>query len=188
MQQIVPFGVKISYYAFMAVMVPVYATHYSLINFVSVCQLHLFLVLAGFLMNTRLFISMSALGILILQLFWCIDLICEIVGINFVGGTKYMYNSNIPLYVRILSLYHGWFPFFLLYLIKKVGYDQRALFYQYILSNIIGGVSYYHIALYNKNINMMKDIGIFGFLFLCPTILFITHLFLMRLNYNKKDI
>ena len=110
-------------------------------------------------------------------------------AIKFVGGTKYMYNSDIPLYVRILSLYHGWIPFFLLYLIKKVGYDQRALLYQFILSNIIALFSYYHIDSYNKNMNMMRNIGIVGFFFLfCPTILFTTHKFLLRYDFNLKSI
>ena len=186
MQSAVPLGVKITYYAFMAFMFPVYITHYPLINFVNLCQVHLFLVLVGFLTDKYIFISMSALGIIILQLFWCLDFICETMGINFIGGTKYMYNSDIPLYVRILSLYHGWFPFFLLYLIKKVGYDKRAVYPQFVLSNSICLLSYYQIDLYNKNINIMKDVGFFGLLFLCPIIIFSTHHFLLLFDNNNK--
>ena len=188
MHQVVPYKVKMSYYAFMAFMFPVYITHYPLINFVNLCQVHLFLVLAGFLTDKHIFISMSALGIIILQLFWCLDFICEIMGIHFVGGTKYMYNSDIPLYVRILSLYHGWFPFFLLYLIKKVGYDQRAVLYQYILSNSLCLLSYYNSELYNENINFVKDFHILCHILGFPIIIASTHKFLLRWDCNKKNI
>jgi hypothetical protein len=185
MHQVVPYKVKMSYYAFMAFMFPVYITHYPLINFVNLCQVHLFLVLAGFLTDKHIFISMSALGIIILQLFWCLDFICETMGINFIGGTKYMYNSDMPLYVRILSLYHGWFPFFLIYLINHIGYNKRALYPQLILSNSVCILSYYNNYLYINNINMMKDIGIFGLFIISPTILFTTHRFLLWWDYRK---
>ena len=189
MQSVVPLGVKITYYAFMAFMIPVYATHYSLINFTSICQIHLFLILVSFLTENHVLISMSALALLILQLLWCVDFMCVTMGIHFVGGTKYMYNSDIPLYVRIISLYHGWIPFFLLYLIKKVGYDQRAVFYEFILYNMIALFSYYHIDAYNENMNMIRDIGIVGFFFLfCPTIIFTTHQLLLKWDCNKKNI
>lgn len=179
MLKVVPYGVKITYYAFMACMFPVYITYYPLINFASVCQIHLFLLLAGFLINSRLFISMTALALLIPQTLWWIDLMCETIGIKFVGGTKYMYNSTIPLYVRIISLYHGWLPFLLIYLVKKVGYDQRAVFYQFILSHSIAFLSYYNSDIYNGNINLMKDVGIISFFFFCPIAMFITHRFLL---------
>ena len=186
MQDLVPYSVKISYYTFMALMIPVYITHYPLINFVNLCHVHLLLVLAGFLTETHLFISMSALGIIIIQFFWCLDFICETLGVKFMGSSAYMYNSQLPLYLRCLSLFHGWFPFFLLYLIKKVGYDKRAVYPQFVLSNSICLLSYYQIDLYNKNINIMKDVGIFGLLFLCPIIIFSTHRFLILWDYNNK--
>jgi hypothetical protein len=178
MPKVVPYGLKISYYAFMTLMFPAYITYYPFANFFNLCQLHLFLVLISFLTDTHLFISMSALGISIIQFFWCLDLICETIGINFIGGTKYMYDTSYPLYLRSLSLFHAWFPFFLLYLIKKVGYDKRALYPQFILSNSVCLLSYYNIDLYNENINMMKDVGIFG-LFCCSIAIFTTHQFLL---------
>ena len=149
MLKVVPYGLKISYYAFMALMFPVYITHYPLANFFNLCQVHLFLVLVSFLTDTHFFISMSALGISFIQFFWCLDLICETLGIHFIGGTKYMYDTSYPLYLRSISLFHAWFPFFLLYLIKKVGYDKRALYPQFILSYSLCLLSYYNIALYN---------------------------------------
>jgi hypothetical protein len=149
MLKVVPFGVKLSYYAFIASIVPLYIKQYPLINFVNIGQLHILLALTSFLLDTRLFKYMSEFGIFIIQLFWCIDFICETLGIKFLGATTYMYNSEMPLYVRFLSIFHGWFMFFLLYLVKKADYEKRYLYSQLVLSNSIGLLSYYHIDLYN---------------------------------------
>jgi hypothetical protein len=186
MQQVVPFGVKISYYAFMAVMVPTYATHYNLLNFFTHCQVHLFLVLASFLTNKHVFISMSAVGILFPQSLWCLDFICVTLGIKFTGTTAYMYNEQLSRYLRFLSLFHFWFPFFLLYLIKRLGYDKRALYYQISLCVSLCLLSYNQIDLYNKNINLVQDFHIVTHLIGFPIVIFATHHFLIWWDYSNK--
>jgi hypothetical protein len=40
---------------------------------------------------------------------------------------QYMFDPRIPLLARGLSLYHGWLPFLLLFLLQRLGYDRRAL-------------------------------------------------------------
>jgi hypothetical protein len=42
--------------------------------------------------------------------------------------TDYMFNADTPLLLRGLSLFHGWQPFLLVYLVWRLGYDRRALF------------------------------------------------------------
>jgi hypothetical protein len=186
MQDVVPFGIKISYYAFMALMVPTYIAHYPLINFLNLCHVHLFLVLASFLTDKYLFVSMSAVGILVILFLWCFDFICETMGTKFLGNTAYMYDEKRSLYMRSFSLFHVWFPFLLLYLIKKVGYDQRALYRELLLAKSICILSYYQVDLYNKNVNLMKDLGIFGLFLLCPITMFLTHYFLLWWDCTKK--
>jgi len=41
--------------------------------------------------------------------------------------TDYMFQSEHSLFLRLLSLYHAWMPFLLVYLVWKTGYDRRAL-------------------------------------------------------------
>jgi hypothetical protein len=41
--------------------------------------------------------------------------------------TSYMFDANYPLFLRGLSLFHGWLPFLLCYLVYRLGYDRRAL-------------------------------------------------------------
>ena len=179
MLTIVPYGIKMSYYTFMSILLPIYGTHYPLTNFFNLCDLSLVMVLVSFLTDTHLFISMSALAISIIQLFWCIDFIIETLGMNFLGSSAYMYKTSLPWYLRSLSLFHAWFPFFLLYLINQVGYDPRALYYQLVLSNSICLLSYYHSDLYNDNVNVMQDFHILKHLIAHPVMIISTHYFLI---------
>ena len=46
---------------------------------------------------------------------------------HLVGLTAYMFDPNRSLFLRGLSFFHGWLPFLLLFLVKRLGYDRRAL-------------------------------------------------------------
>jgi hypothetical protein len=70
---------------------------------------------------------MATVGILIPQVFWCVDFACELLGVPLSGMTAYMFNQNNPAFLRGLSLFHGWLPFLLLFLTWRLGYDRRAL-------------------------------------------------------------
>ena len=48
-------------------------------------------------------------------------------GHKMTGMTAYMFDERRSLFLRGLSLVHGWLPFLLFYLVSKVGYDRRAL-------------------------------------------------------------
>jgi hypothetical protein len=188
MQALVPFGVKISYYAFMAILIPTYAINYPLANFFNLCDVHLLLVLVSFLTDTNIFISMSAVGTLVAQSLWCIDFMCEMLSIKFIGSTTYMYDEQFSIYLRLLSLFHGWFPFLLLYLITKLGYDRRALYYQISLCLSLCLFSYNQNELYNENINFVKDFHILCHMLGFPIVIVSTHQFLLRWDFNKKYI
>jgi hypothetical protein len=51
----------------------------------------------------------------------------ELIGFHLSGMTSYMFNPRTSLYLRGLSLFHGWLPFLLCYLVFRLGYDRRAL-------------------------------------------------------------
>jgi hypothetical protein len=40
--------------------------------------------------------------------------------------TSYMFQESIPLFTRGLSLFHGWLPFLLMWMVWRLGYDRRA--------------------------------------------------------------
>jgi hypothetical protein len=47
-------------------------------------------------------------------------------GYSLTGMTDYMFDAQHPLFLRALSLFHGWLPFLLIYLVWRIGYDRRA--------------------------------------------------------------
>lgn len=123
----IPMWIKLSFTAFMAILVPFYWSTYGASNFLYFCDVALFLTLVGVWTENKLLISLPAVGILIPQFLWVIDFVGGIFGMHPIGMTDYMFDNNIPLFARSLSLFHGWLPFLLLFLLYKVGYDKRAL-------------------------------------------------------------
>jgi hypothetical protein len=123
----VPLWLKLAFTAFMAVLVPVYSMSYGPTNFLYFCDAALFLTLFALWADSALAASMAAVGILVPQIFWCIDFAFELSGTHLTHMTSYMFNAQHPLFLRGLSLFHGWLPFLLIYLVRQYGYDRRAL-------------------------------------------------------------
>jgi len=122
----VPLGVKLAYTAFMAVLIPVYWHYYGPTNFLYFCDVALIVTLFAIWHENALLISMCAVGILIPQMIWVADALANAAGYPLTGMTDYMFDSTHSLFLRLLSLFHGWLPFLLIYLVWKVGYDRRA--------------------------------------------------------------
>ena len=123
----VPLGLKLLYTAFMAVLIPVYWYYYGPTNFLYFCDVALIFTLIAIWPENALLISMCVVGILVPQTIWVADFLVNATGISLTGMTDYMFDSNHSLFLRLLSLFHGWLPFLLLYLVWKTGYDRRAL-------------------------------------------------------------
>ena len=121
-----PLWLKVAYTAFMAVLIPVYWSHYGPTNFLYFCDVALLLTLAAVWLESPLLASIPAVGILMPQMFWCLDFAAHLVGLNLTGVTNYMFDGQRPLFLRGLSLFHGWLPFMLIFLVARLGYDRRA--------------------------------------------------------------
>jgi len=125
--QRIPLWLKIVYSGFLAVMIPVYWLNYGPTNFLYFCDVALLLTLVGIWREDALLISLPAVGILLPQMLWCADFLVHLCGGKMTGMTSYMFDAKLPLFLRGLSLFHGWLPFLLFYLVRKTGYDRRAL-------------------------------------------------------------
>ena len=122
----IPLWLKLAYTAFMAVLIPVYWANYGPSNFLYFCDVALLVTLAGIWREDALLISMPAVGILAPQVLWVVDYAAHFIGYSPTGMTDYMFDSSKSLFLRGLSLFHGWLPFLLVYLVVRVGYDRRA--------------------------------------------------------------
>ncbi|MGC4050317.1 MAG: hypothetical protein QM757_13145 [Paludibaculum sp.] len=124
-----PIWLKIAYTAFVAVLVPVYWHDYGPTNFLYFCDMCLFFALAGMWMENALLVSIPTVGILLPQVVWVADFAGHFVGLSVVGMTDYMFDAGHSLFLRGLSLFHGWLPFLLVYLVHRLGYHKKALVY-----------------------------------------------------------
>jgi hypothetical protein len=133
----VPLVLKLAYTVFMAALVPVYWHYYGPTNFLYFCDLALILTLIGIWPENALLISMCCVGILILQAVWLVDFFTNLAGVSLTGMTDYMFDASHSLFLRLLSLFHGWLPILLIYLVWKTGYDRRALPFWTVLAWIV---------------------------------------------------
>ena len=122
----VPLPLKVAYTAFMAVLIPVYWHYYGPTNFLYFCDVALILTLIAIWPENALLISMCAIGIVVPQALWVADFLGNAAGFSLLGMTDYMFDASRSLFLRLLSLFHGWLPFLLIFLVWKIGYDRRA--------------------------------------------------------------
>ena len=123
----VPLWLKLAYTVFMAVLIPVYWANYGPTNFLYFCDAALIITLVGIWAESPLLVSMCAVGIIGSQTLWVIDFVLNIFGLKLTGLTDYMFMADHSLFLRSLSLFHGWLPFLLVYLVWRLGYDGRGL-------------------------------------------------------------
>jgi hypothetical protein len=138
----VPLLLKVVFTAFMVVLVPVYWRAYGPTNFLYFCDMSLFLTLAAVWAEWPLPVSMAAVGIVVPQTLWVVDFLLLLCGGPSLGMTEYMFDGGKPLFLRGLSLFHGWLPFLLLYLVWRLGYDRRALVAWIVLAWTLMLISY----------------------------------------------
>lgn len=126
----IPIGLKWVYTLFVAVLVPFYWRAYTPWNFLYFCDVALLVTLVTLWTESRFLASMEAVAILLPQTLWVIDFIVRACGFHLLGMTDYMFNPSLPLMTRVLSSFHGWLPFLLVYLLIRLGYDRRAFRWQ----------------------------------------------------------
>jgi hypothetical protein len=125
---------KLAYTAFLLVLVPVYYVHYGLLHFLWFSDVALFVTLLALWRESPLLTGMMAVGVLPLELGWNLDFFIELAtGWAPIGGASYMFDAALPLYLRLLSLFHVALPLIWIWLLFRIGYDGRAYKYQLLL-------------------------------------------------------
>ena len=127
---------KYSLTIFVAMMIPIYSYYYGPLNFLWFSDMGLFLTVIALWAQSDLIFSMAAVGILTLEIAWCLDFITDLsraldlTKFDLVDGlSDYMFHNDYPLPLRLMSLFHVILPFAWFYYLYKWGYDRRAYVY-----------------------------------------------------------
>jgi hypothetical protein len=123
-----PLWFKLAYLAFLIVLVPVYALHHGIANFLWFSNVALLAGLAAAWLESRRLASMLAVAVLLPELGWILGFLSGLArgGEPLFGITAYVFDADLPRLVRGLALYHLVMPAALLWMVWRLGYDDRA--------------------------------------------------------------
>lgn len=178
----IPLWLKLAWTAWILVWAPLYWKQYGAQNFLYFCDLGNLLITLGLWMESRLILSWQAVGLLVFQTLYTVDLIAALVsGKHPFGGTEYMFDPTIPLLIRLFGLYHVVVPVLLLWAVRQLGYDPTALKYQVVTTFIVVPINYFWRPEFN--VNFARGIGheqhlmpgwlyLLGYLVLVPLVVY----------------
>jgi hypothetical protein len=138
-----PLWLKTAYTAYVAVLVPVYLHYYGPTNFLYYCDVALLMTVAALWLECSLLASAALVGIFLVQMVWVADFLGILVGHPVVGMTSYMFDPEKWWFLRALSFFHFWLPFFLIGVVWRLGYDRRAFWAWAILAWILMPICYF---------------------------------------------
>ena len=151
-----PLWLKIAFTLFVLILIPIYWRQYGASNFLWFSDIALFVTAAALWLENGLLASMMTLSILLLDIAWNIDFVGGLLaGRNVFGLSKYMFDGTIPRPVRLVSLFHIWFPPLLLWMVYRLGYDERALLAQTLVAWLVLPITY-AFADTRENINWVR--------------------------------
>ncbi|MCZ6508402.1 MAG: hypothetical protein O7A04_10205 [Acidobacteria bacterium] len=151
-QPSIPLWLKLAYSLWFVVWVPVYYALVGPANFLWLCDVGNIVLLIALWSESRALFSATAVGVVLVQLLWCVDLLGRLtLGFHPIGGTEYMLDAAEPLVVRALSFYHLWVPILLLWALYRLGFDRRAWRIQTLILWIILPLSYLQDPALNLN-------------------------------------
>jgi len=156
---VISLGLKIGYTLFVCVVVPIYWRQYGPANFLWFSDIALLAMVPALWLENALLASMMALSILFLELVWNADFWTRLVtGKSLVSLSAYMFDPNIPLFIRGLSLFHVALPILVVWLLYRLGYDRRALLWQTMVALVVMPISYL-LTNPRENINWVYGLG-----------------------------
>jgi hypothetical protein len=154
----IPLWLKIVWTGWVLVWAPLYWRQYGAQNFLFYCDLGNLLIALGLWLESRLIMSWQAVGLLLFQTLYSVDLLGAILLHRHpFGGTEYMFDTTIPIYVRLFGLYHLVVPVLLLWGVRRLGFDPNAWKWQAALTWIVAPINFFWRPEYN--VNFARGIG-----------------------------
>jgi hypothetical protein len=141
---VIPLPLKIGYTLFLCVLVPTYWVHWGPKNFLWFSDIALLTTAVALWLESSLLASMMTLAIALPELAWNVDFFGRLItGRQILGLSGYMFDQGKPLPLRALSLFHVVLPIVLLWLVYRLGYDDRAWVFQTVVALIVLPVTYW---------------------------------------------
>ena len=187
-----PLWLKVGWTVCVLFWVPIYWKQYGPQNFLYFCDLGNLFITAALWSEGALLFSWQAVSLLLFQSLFTIDLAGAFLsGHHLVGGTEFMFDPHLPLFVRLLSLFHVVTPPLLLWALWRLGYDSRAFRLQTLTCWIVVPINYFwrpeHNVNWARGIFFAEQHSIPGplylaaYLLLVPAVIYYpTHLLLQR--------
>jgi hypothetical protein len=134
----VPLWVKLAYTAWMAIWLPAYVVQYPLSNLLWLCDFANIATFFAIWLESPLLLSAELVGVAIAQLGFLVDWGGRLLlGRHLLGGTEFMFDPELPLWLRSLSLFHLWMVPLLVWLVFRTGYDRRGFWLQTAFSSVL---------------------------------------------------
>lgn len=117
-------------------LVPFYAAGHGFANFLWFSNIALLTTVIALWLRLPLLASMQLVSVGVLELIWAADFLGGLArgGESLIGLAGYMFDERIGIHLRLLSLYHLFIPWVLLWLVWRLGYDRRAWWSQMFLA------------------------------------------------------
>lgn len=154
-EALIPLWLKLGYAAFIVVIVPVYWRDYGPSNFLWLSDIALGCTALAVIFESPLLASMAAVGVLWIEIGWCLDVLTR--G-RLIGLAGYMFDRKYSLFLRLLSLFHVALPPTIIWMLWRFGYDPRALPLQLLLTWVVFAFCYAFTER-EKNINWVFGVG-----------------------------
>lgn len=153
-----PLWLKVAYTVFVGLLVLVYWVKYGAANFLWFSDIALLLTVPALWWESALLASMSTISVLLLEIAWNADFFYRwLTGKNMFGLSSYMFDTTIQRPVRALSLFHIVLPPLLLWMVYRLGYDERALLAQTVLAWVVLPLSYW-LGKPSENVNWVRGL------------------------------
>jgi hypothetical protein len=141
----IPLWLKIAYTLYLCVLVPVYWRQADAgpRNFLWLSDIALLATGVALWLENSLIVSTMAVGVLLPEIFWNVGFFVRLTtGRSITGLSEYMFESRRPLLSRMLSLFHVFLPPLLVWLVWRLGYDERGFVAMTLLSLIVLPLTY----------------------------------------------
>ncbi len=133
----IPPAVKWAAAMWLALWLPLHLVAYPAWTLAWWCAHGAILAVVGLCLGSRLILSWQAVALLVPMGLYVAEALARLVTGLRGGGTSYLFDAAIPAFVRALSLFHFGMPLLLVWAVRRVGYDRRALPLQLVAGTLV---------------------------------------------------